>query len=600
MSRTRPVGDAFVITLRTVWFSVLLLFANQAAAEDCFRLPTTLHLRNATVIFSPELVAVEKDAMTIRSGHGEQRIALADVVPQERKLVDDVVSSVFQVAAAAQPSRPAGPSIRLRKIMGHIPRPTGPTSGYTMVFVMPPSLPTVPSVPKESAPIVHPFTTATPTTEGDFDFLIPSEMEFVVVAQEISDETREPTAEWRVLSRELSNDRVEFSDANRIAVSGHYEGVEPYTKWNETVVFEKFVVSGSHIGSAPSGANSAAIVLKKNTYDVVTVFYGTDRNYERHLIGKSAFGRDRGPLSFGSCEVSIPADHHIGELETKSRWSFFRDAEDPTRYVVILGVHRMNSDVFLREIRSRIASSTAKKVLIFVHGYNVTFEDAARRTGQIAADLDFKGVPIFFSWPSQGETAKYPTDETNIEWSEPDLRSFLKQTIAASGAEEVYLVAHSMGNRALTRALGNLAVESPNLRAAIKAIILAAPDIDADVFKRDIAPRFVPTDVADPAAPIVTLYVSKHDLALAASKKFHTYSRVGDCSDGIAFVPGVETVDASSVDTDIFSLGHSYFGYSRSVLSDIHALVVERLHAEKRFGLRTIDSPAGKYWAFKE
>ena len=161
-------------------------------------------------------------------------------------------------------------------------------------------------------------------------------------------------------------------------------------------------------------------------------------------------------------------------------------------------------------------------------------------------------------------------------------------------------MAHSIGNRTLTRALGNLAIEAPNLRASIKAIILAAPDIDADVFKRDIAPRFVPANVTDPAAPIVTLYVSKHDLALAASKKFHSYPRVGDCSDGIAFVPGVETVDASSVDTDIFSLGHSYFGYSRSVLSDIHALVVERLHAEKRFGLRTIDSPAGKYWAFKE
>lgn len=598
MSPTRPVGCALFITLRMVWFSVLCVFANQAAAEDCFRLPTTLHLRNATVVFSPELVAVEKDAMTIRSGHGEQRIALAEVVPQDRKLVDDVVSSIFQLVAAAQPSRAAERRIELRKITGRTPRPGGEQGSYTKVFVMPPLGPTGPSAAKETALNLHPFTTATPTAEGDFDFLIPSGIDFVVVAQAISEETHEPTTEWRTLSRDLSNDRIEFSDTTRTTVSGHYEGLEPYAKWSSTVVVESFTVAAAP--SAPSVANSASLVLKKRTYDVVTVFYGTDRNYERHLIAKNAFGRDRGPLSFGSCEVSIPADHHIGELETKSRWSFFRDADDPTRYVVILGVHRMESDVFLQQIRSRIASSAAKKVLIFVHGYNVTFEDAARRTAQITADLDFKGVPIFFSWPSQGETAKYPTDETNIEWSEPDLRSFLKQTIAASGAEEVYLVAHSMGNRALTRALGNLAIEAPNLRASIKAIILAAPDIDADVFKRDIAPRFVPANVTDPAAPIVTLYVSKHDLALAASKKFHSYPRVGDCSDGIAFVPGVETVDASSVDTDIFSLGHSYFGYSRSVLSDIHALVVERLHAEKRFGLRTIDSPAGKYWAFKE
>ncbi len=98
-----------------------------------------------------------------------------------------------------------------------------------------------------------------------------------------------------------------------------------------------------------------------------------------------------------------------------------------------------------------------------------------------------------------------------------------------------------MGNRGLTGALVELLSEQPELRSKIKEVILAAPDIDADIFKRDIAPK-----MAELTQNPVTLYVSKDDMALKASKLAHGYPRAGDVSDGLVLINGIETVDATA------------------------------------------------------
>src|SRR5262245_28654371 len=118
-----------------------------------------------------------------------------------------------------------------------------------------------------------------------------------------------------------------------------------------------------------------------------------------------------------------------------------------------------------------------------IHGYNVTFEDAARRTAQIAYDLGFSGAPVFYSWLSQGTVTSYTIDESNIEWTQASLRIFLEDFFARSTAHNVYLIAHSMGNRALTHAVSSLLNENPTLKNHLRELILAAPDIDAEVFK---------------------------------------------------------------------------------------------------------------------
>jgi esterase/lipase superfamily enzyme len=280
----------------------------------------------------------------------------------------------------------------------------------------------------------------------------------------------------------------------------------------------------------------------------------------------------------------------MGELESPSIWKLeFR--QDPEAHVVLLSAKVLPQDQFFIDLAVRSQSSERGDAFLFIHGYNVTFEDAARRTAQITYDLGFGGAPIFYSWPSQGTSTAYTVDEQNIEWAQTHLKTFLEDFFTRSGVQSVYVIAHSMGNRALTRAVASLLTEKPSLRQRLKEIILTAPDIDAEVFKQDIAPALI--SLGRP----ITLYASSEDLALVASKKVHGYPRAGDCGHGLVVMPGIETIDATGTDTSF--LGHSYFAEARSILSDIFYLVRSGQRAEERFGLRSVVTQGGQYWIFK-
>lgn len=343
---------------------------------------------------------------------------------------------------------------------------------------------------------------------------------------------------------------------------------------------------GGYEEEAPVAANGG----EEEDYAVVRVLYATDRNHVADAKPAEAFGGARAALSYGYCEVSIPREHRLGELEAPSIWRLeFR--EDPARHVVLLSAVVLPKDDFFRALAARIAASEGGSAFLFVHGYNVSFAEAARRTAQISYDLAFDGAPVFYSWPSQGKTQAYTVDEQNIEWSQANLRGFLEDFFTRSQAQNVYLIAHSMGNRALTRAVAALMHDQPALRARLKEVILTAPDIDAAVFSRDIAPA-----LAAAGRPI-TLYASSQDLALRASKQVHGYPRAGDAGPGLIVVPGIETIDASQVDTSL--LGHSYFAEASSVLSDIYYLIRDGERADRRFGLRRVEGTAGAHWEFK-
>jgi len=339
----------------------------------------------------------------------------------------------------------------------------------------------------------------------------------------------------------------------------------------------------------PKPVGGSAAVDKP--YAVVRAYFATDRNVTGKTKPDQVFGSLRAKLSYGVCEVSIPRDHRMGELEHPSAIRFqFR--EDPEKHVVLLKTIVNSHDEFFADVSARVHASQKKSAFLFVHGYNVTFEDAARRTAQMSYDLSFDGAPVFYSWPSKGATSAYTIDEQNIEWAQANLRGFLEDFFDRSNASNIYLIAHSMGNRALTRALASLLHDKPEIKDRLKEVILTAPDIDADVFKRDIAPSLAA------AGQPITLYASSKDLALVASKKVHGYPRAGDSGQGLIITPGIETIDATQVDTSL--LGHSYFADEKSVLSDMYYLIGTGERAGQRFGLNGIDTDAGRYWQFKK
>jgi esterase/lipase superfamily enzyme len=329
-------------------------------------------------------------------------------------------------------------------------------------------------------------------------------------------------------------------------------------------------------------------------YATMRVFYATDRAAARDFADTPVaerYGAARGKLEYGTAEVSIPREHQPGLLESPSilRLEF---REDPSRHVVLMSVQRRSRELFFKEMSERVARSEGRNAFLFVHGYNVAFSDAARRTAQMSYDLAFDGAAVFYSWPSQASLPGYTIDESNIEWSTPHIKDFLVDFAQKSDAENLYLIAHSMGNRGLTRALQSLVLERPDLRGRFREIILAAPDVDAEVFRRDLAPAL------RQAGQRVTLYASSNDLALQASKKVHGYARAGDSGDGLLVMPGVETIDATGVDQS--ALAHSYFVESKPVIRDILDLLRHSLPAGRREGLVVDQHPRGAYWRFRQ
>ena len=302
-----------------------------------------------------------------------------------------------------------------------------------------------------------------------------------------------------------------------------------------------------------------------------------------------SYGDRRGELATGTCEVSVPRYHEVGRIERPSILKFqFR--EDPRKHVVLLDVVPEPADAFFSRLKSRVDAAPRREAFVFVHGFNVTFEDAARRTAQLAYDLKFEGPPVFFSWPSQAGLLQYAVDETNAAWAVPHLKDFITAVARRSGAESVHLIAHSMGNRALTSALAEMSRQMRRSGPMFQEVILTAPDIDADIFKRDIAPAIAKT------ARRVTLYASSNDEALILSKKLHGYARAGDSGSSLVVVPGIETIDVSDVDTSL--LGHSYYGNNDTVLADMFYLLHESLPASQREWLEPRPWGGSQYWVF--
>lgn len=156
-------------------------------------------------------------------------------------------------------------------------------------------------------------------------------------------------------------------------------------------------------------------------FATVQTFFATDRNATGKTKPDEMFGNGRSSLSYGTADVSIP--RRIGELASPSI-SREESRDGPSQHVALLSTTISPKEKFFAELADRTRSSPGSRALLFIHGYNVTFEDAARQTAQISYDLGFQGAPVFYSWPSQGSTPAYTVDEQNIEWTQANLRGF--------------------------------------------------------------------------------------------------------------------------------------------------------------------------------
>ncbi len=328
--------------------------------------------------------------------------------------------------------------------------------------------------------------------------------------------------------------------------------------------------SGDRGLPAPPGAGTNRRYQQSQGFATVRIFYGTNRAATGDSKPALFYGKGRGELQYGYLNVTIPQIHKEAELETQPRWMEYTfgmsQAGMRRRYVLLDQITPLPKDDFVRALRQQIKDSPSKDLFIFVHGFNNTFEDAARRAAQLAYDLDFDGTPILYSWPSQGSATAYAVDEAAVGISGRKMADFLETVVAQSGAERIHVLAHSMGNRALIEALQTyLAKRAPDKRRHIFGqIVFTAPDVDRDYFVDAI-------DSVRAAAERVTLYASGNDYALRSSQFLHGAPRAGSAGDVIIKLPGLDTIDMSAVPAD--ALGHSYFAANSGAIYDIFRIL---------------------------
>jgi esterase/lipase superfamily enzyme len=358
--------------------------------------------------------------------------------------------------------------------------------------------------------------------------------------------------------------------------------------------------------SQPNGIASRSIAPGADArWDVVPVFYGTDRNKTTSLQRISYTAERAKRLELGRALVTVPKVHQVPVIERP--WVYklpftsiviMREKEDPAKHFTLKELTALSEDDFIKLVRTRLLTSDRYKdqALIFVHGFNTSFDFAVYRAAQLAYDLKFDGASFVYSWPSRGEISPtaYSYDRESAEQAEPHLRKFLELVAARSGAKSVSIIAHSLGNKLLLNVLRDLQRTAP-AGVKISQVILAAPDVDRDGFE------FLARNIRGVSSG-VTMYAASNDRALEVSREFWGgVPRAGDVpSGGPVVVEGVDTIDVTATSTEIFSLNHSGYAEKSALLNDIELLLkTGERPPEKRIPiLQRIKTVKGDYWRY--
>lgn len=311
----------------------------------------------------------------------------------------------------------------------------------------------------------------------------------------------------------------------------------------------------------------------------IGVYFVTDRE-ATHTDSGVFFGtRESDHLTAGISTVRQPRWRTIGRMKPSRLERLFGQ----TGYQHVQSQATPFTDIEAA-LRSR---GDPSGVLLFIHGYNTTFDDAVVRAAQLQADLKMQGAVICFSWPSQGNARHYGVDAALCEESEDHLAAVLDWLYRIAGAGGLHVLAHSMGNRVLLRAAS--AIESRSAAMDLGQVLLAA----ADVSQR----RFLQRCSAYKRAVRRTIYASKHDRALMGSRLLHARGRVGYIPP-LLIPDSFDLVDASCHGRKLWGLNHSGYGDCREIISDISMLIRRNLDPEYRIGMeRRIDPVTGNvYW----
>jgi esterase/lipase superfamily enzyme len=339
-------------------------------------------------------------------------------------------------------------------------------------------------------------------------------------------------------------------------------------------------------------------------FHIVPVFYGTDRNRVKQE-GRVGYANDRAKrLEMGRALVSVPLDHKVPNIERPRAWTIpylgtiRLEKEDPNKHFTVREIKVLTKAELLALVRQRLGDSRTYRdqSIVFIHGYNMSFDDALFRTAQISYDLQFDGAAFAYSWPSGGGLASYIYDRDSAQGAERYLYEFLQMVQNETGTKSINIIAHSMGNQMLLQVLRSLKLRAPQAVSKINQIILAAPDVDRDAFEA------IAAEITGVAKGI-TLYASANDRALEASRFVAgNKPRAGDVPEGgPVIVAGIDSIDISELSTGYLALHHSGYAEHTDLLTDIGQIIRTgtRPWSRRLKAYHPVTVPAGTYWRYE-
>lgn len=206
--------------------------------------------------------------------------------------------------------------------------------------------------------------------------------------------------------------------------------------------------------------------------------------------------------------LSVPPVHKPGNIE---RPSF--GAADPQEHFAALSRRGLDEDSFFTAMASHVSGRTGanRDILLYVHGFNTSYDEARYRLAQIVADARFGGVPVLYTWPAAESLLGYGAAKENATIARGPLSRVLRRLSEVPGAGRIHILAHSMGAWLAMEALRENAISgSPGLNGKLGEVMLAAPDIDLSVFREQLS-RLDPSHIC--------ILAASNDRALSLSRR---------------------------------------------------------------------------------
>ena len=326
-------------------------------------------------------------------------------------------------------------------------------------------------------------------------------------------------------------------------------------------------------------------MVKRNFNE--TIGYVTDRKAGPLADGNVTYlGEYAGQVSYGLINVQLPGDQPAGSTVTTGAIKKVESIPYPTFFK------------FLRD-------QSPKPLVIWIHGYRLSFPTSTAYCAQIARDLNIDANILTFDWASNESVFGYTRDLLQVPLSTKYFVDLLTTINSEVKPPKIIVIAHSLGCRLVCLALQEL-YNDPNTRnLKLDHVIFLAPNIDREEFDKNFKSEL------QTLVNRLTIYVASDDNILLLGKLLYNVDSIGlpeqfspdtNLDEIQSFLyyekqlPGkIDLVDVSFSKKD-FLRKHRLF-LERPVLEDLFWLIHDDYPAAKRHLLKYKGSKSRTdYW----